>query len=218
MRRLWRAFLLFGLASFLLAAGCTSLARRLDVASVKRIVPNQTTIAEVEKTFGPPHERITGSNGKTLARYFFAEPRLNNDVGQQERHDHPADLLFRTLTLRYGPGLVIERKLHDESFTPILRYNARYVTGPELLPANLGFLGSRVTKKAELFERLGEPNCTSFTVENRSLFIWFSFTYRPDFVADKEMRRLVVELDEDSVVRDFAVFEDDVEFLRRIIR
>jgi hypothetical protein len=158
MRKLWRAFRLFGLASlFLLAAGCISTARRLEVAPVKKIVPNQTTIAEVEKTFGPPHERITGSNGKTLARYFFAEPRLNNDVDRLERRDHPADLLFRTLTLRYGPGLVIERKLHDESFRAILRYNARYVTGPELRPANLSFLRTRVTKKAELIERLGEP-------------------------------------------------------------
>lgn len=113
---------------------------------------------------------------------------------------------------------MIERKLHDESFRAILRYNARYVTGPELLPANPSFLRTRVTKKAELIERLGEPSCTSFTVEDRLLLIWFSVTHRPDFVADKELRRLVVELDESSVVRDFSVFEDDVKFLRRMLR
>jgi hypothetical protein len=210
--------LLLPAAIFVLNTGCTSTARRLHVAPVKKIIPSQTTIAEVEKVFGPPHERITGSTGRTIARYYYGEPRLNNHVDRLERRDHPADVICRTLTLLYGPGQVIDRKLHDESLTAVVRYNARFVAGPTLLPANLTFLRSGVTKKAELIGHLGEPTSTSFTVEGAPLLMWFSFTYRPNFVADREMRRLVVELDESLVVRDYAVFENDVGFLRSFIR
>lgn len=200
------------------ATGCQTSARRLEVVPVRKIIPGQTTVAEVEKMFGQPHERITGSNGKTVACYYFGEPRLNNHVSRTERSNHPVDLLLRTLTLSYGSSLVIERKLHDESVTPVLRVNSRFNAGPSLLPANLNFLRRGQTKKSELIERLGEPTSTSFTVTGKPLLVWFSASYHADFVVDKETRRLIVELDTNSNVQDFAVADNDLDFLWRARR
>jgi hypothetical protein len=202
----------------LAATGCQTKARRLEVAPVRKIVPGQTTMAEVEKAFGAPHERLTGSNGKTVARYFFGEPRLNNHVSRTERNNHPVDLVLRTLTLSYGSNLVIERKLHDESVTPVLRVNSRFNAGPGLRPANLNFLRRGETKKSELIEKLGEPTSTTFTPGGAPLLIWFSASYHADFVVDKEARRLIVELNNNSAVEDFIVADNDLDFLWRARR
>jgi outer membrane protein assembly factor BamE (lipoprotein component of BamABCDE complex) len=193
-------FLLVLMACSFAATGCQTSARRLEVVPVRKIIPGQTTVAEVEKMFGQPHERITGSNGKTVACYYFGEPRLN------------------TLTLSYGSSLVIERKLHDESVTPVLRVNSRFNAGPSLLPANLNFLHRGQTKKSELIERLGEPTSTSFTGTGKPLLVWFSASYHADFVVDKETRRLIVELDTNSNVQDFVVADNDLDFLWRARR
>ncbi len=198
--------------------GCKTSVRRLAVGPVRKIVPGQTTMAEVEKEFGPPHERVTGSNGRTVARYFFGEPRLNNHVSPIERSNHPVDLILRTLTLGYGSNAVIARKLHDESVTPMLRVNARFDAGPSLQPGDVQFLRRDQTTRSELIARFGEPTCTSFQSDGLPLLMWFSGSYRPKFVNDQEARRLVVKLNAGSRVDDFAVVDNDLDFLWRARR
>jgi hypothetical protein len=88
----------------LLIVGCASPSRRLEVSAVRQITPGVTTTADVEKLLGKPNETVTGSNGKSVARYFFREFRASNDGRAYERREHPGDILFRTLSLRYGPA------------------------------------------------------------------------------------------------------------------
>lgn len=185
---------------------------------MKKIVPGQTTMAEVEKKFGPPHERIAASNGKTIARYYYGEPRLNNHVSPVERDNHPVDLILRTLTLSYGSNSIIGRKLHDESVTPMLRTNARLDAGPRLEPANLQFIRPDQTTQHELITRLGPPTSTSFRSDGLPLLMWFSGSYRHNFVDDQQARRLVVGLNADATVDDFAVVDNDLDFLWRARR
>jgi hypothetical protein len=206
-----RAFPL--LPVFLLAvfvAGCASLSRRLEVSAVRKIAPGVTTTAQVEEMFGKPNEVITGSNGKSVARYFFRELRVNNDVRAYERREHPGDVLFRTLSLRYGAEGVIEQKLHDESVTPIYRYNQSYVAGPTLKPENLLFLRKDSTAAAELIYKLGEPTFWTLDTDGTHTLVWISAQARPDQMANAEFRRLVVLLNSSDVVRDYAIVMDDM--------
>jgi hypothetical protein len=185
------------------------MARRLDVSSVKQIVVGQTTMPEVEKRFGRPQQKVTGANGTTVARYIFREPRINNHVDPEERRDHPGDVIFRTLTLLYGPSPVIQRKVHDESITAVRRYNGWYVAGASVLPENLGFLHKSETTKAELVDHLGEPTSRSFDNDGSEILVWLSFKGRRDSLANAEVRHLMVLLTEKLIVKDFAVVETD---------
>jgi hypothetical protein len=206
------------LAGVLAFGGCQTATKRLTVPAVRKIVPEQTTMAEVEKMFGPPHERITGSNGRTVVRYYYGEPRLNNHVNATERYDHPADLILRTLTLEHGPDATIRRKLHDESVTPMLRTGLRLNAGPDLKPASLAFLKNGRTTKAELLAGLGEPTSTSFDTDGLPALMWFSGSYHVQHITGQEAKRLVVKLNLDSRLEDFAVMDNDLDFLWRTRR
>jgi hypothetical protein len=192
-----------------LVSGCQSMARRLEVAPVRQIIVGQTTMPDVENKFGRPQEKVTGANGTTVARYFFREPRINNHVDPYERREHPGDVISRTLTLLYGPTPVIQRKVHDESVTPVRRYNGWYIAGASVLPENLGFMRKGETSKAELVDHLGEPTSRSFDNDGAEMLLWGSFKGRRDSLANAEVRHLKVMLDEKLVVKDFVVVETD---------
>jgi hypothetical protein len=192
-----------------LMSGCKSMARRLEVAAVKQITVGQTTMPDVEKQFGRPQEKITGANGTTVARYFFREPRLNYDVDLYERLEHPGDVIFRTLTLLYGPSPIIQRKVHDESITAVRRYNGWYVAGASVLPENLTFMRKGTTTKAEVVDHLGEPTSRTLDNDGAEMLVWLSFKGRRDSLANAEVRHLMVLLNDKLVVKDFAVVETD---------
>jgi hypothetical protein len=210
MKNLTRLFAcLVAVSCGALVTGCQTVARRLEVAPVRQIIIGQTTMPEVEKKFGRPREKVTGANGTTVARYFFREPRINNHVDPYERREHPGDVIFRTLTLLYGPSPIIQRKVHDESVTAVRRYNGWYVAGASVLPENLGFMRKGETTKAELVDRLGEATSRSFDNDGAEMLVWVSFRGRRDSLANAEVRHLMVMLNEKLVVKDFAVVETD---------
>ena len=198
------------LSLLLFAGGCAFSARRLEVPAVAKIKVGSTTMTEVEKIFGRPNETVAGSDNKTVARYFFRELRVSHDVSPSERREHPGDILFRTLSLRYGPGPVIDQKLHDESLTPIYRHNGWYVAGPAVAPENLLFIHRNKTTAAELVDHLGEP--TSRTLDNDGVetLIWFSVRARRDRLGDAEVQRLIVLMTDKHVVKDYAVVTHDL--------
>lgn len=198
------------LSLFWFAVGCTSIARRLDVPAVAKIKVGTTTVTEVEKIFGRPNETVAGPDNQAVARYFFRELRLSRDVSRNERREHPGDILFRTLSLRYGPGRVIEQKLHDESVTPIRRYNGWYVAGPTVAPENLTFIQRNKTIAAELIEHLGEPASRTFDHDGTPMLIWFSVKARRDRLGDAEVQRLIVVMTDQQVVKDYAVVTHDL--------
>src|SRR6185436_19085204 len=115
-------------------AGCASFSKRLEVATVAKIRTRESTRKDVENLLGHPKETVTGANGITVARYFFREFRSSEYVSSHERHDHPGDILLRTLTLKYGVSNIVEQKLHDESITAIYRTNAWFFAGSSLTP------------------------------------------------------------------------------------
>jgi len=186
------------------------MAHRLEVPAVAKIKAGSTTMAEVEKVFGRPNETVAGSDSRTVARYFFRELHVSRDVSPYERREHPGDILFRTLSLRYAPGPVIEDKRHDESVTPIHRYNGWYVAGPAVAPENLMFIHRNKTKVAELVEHLGEPTSRTFDTDGAEMLIWFSVKARRDRLADAEVRRLIVQVTDRHVVKDYAVVSHDL--------
>lgn len=206
------ALLFAPLLALLILCGCSSPARRLEVGPVRHIVPGRTTMAEVEKQFGPPQEKEVGEKGRTVVRYFYRSGRVNNHVDPNERHHHPADILFRTLTLLHGPDAIVRKKLHDESVVGIHRYNASLIAGPSLLPENINFIKSRTTTRKQLIERLGEPISRTYTVHGNNLLIWVSIKAHEAFTANFESRRLLVVLDDIDVVTDFSVVETDEKF------
>ncbi len=191
-------------------AGCVSSARRLEVSAVSRVKVGTTTTAQVEEMFGRPSETVIGPNERAVARYYFRQVRKVNDVRALERQEHPSDILFRTLSVRYGSGRVIDQKLRDESVTPVRRYNASYVAGPALMPENITFLQKNKTTRAELIDHLGEPTSQTFDVDGTPLLIWVSAKVRPDRLADAEVRQLIVLLNDRQAVKDFAVLLQDM--------
>jgi hypothetical protein len=192
-----------------LVAGCSLSARRLEVPAVAKIKVGATTRNEVEKLFGRPNEAVAGSNDKTVARYFFRELHVSRDVSASQRREHPGDILFRTLSLRYGTNRVVEQKLHDESFTPIYWHNGWNVAGPSIAPENLLFIQKDKTTAADLIDHLGEPTCRTFDSTGVETLIWFSVKARRDRLRDAEVQRLVALMDERRVVKDYAVITHD---------
>lgn len=208
MYALFRPLLLVLCATLL--TGCYTRARRLEVSAVSAVQVGTTTTAEVEKQFGRPNETIVGSNGKTVARYFFRELHLSKHVGRKERRDHPGDILFRTLTLLSGPGPVIRQKVHDESHTPIVRHNSDYITGPSMGPEYLVSIHKGQTTKAEVIESFGEPTSRTLAPDGTEVLIWIRSRARWLSLHNVEVHQLIVSLDEQQRVDDFAVVSHDI--------
>jgi hypothetical protein len=195
------------LAVALLLTSCASYAKRLEPGTVSRIEVATTTRAEVESRFGRPKETVTGANGKTVARYFFHEFDPSNDVSWNARRFEPGQILFRTLTLRYGTSGVVEQKQLDQSLTPVHRTNAWFYAGPGLAPESVAFLKARQTKEAELLAAFGRPSSRTFDGDSRPVLIWFSLKTRQTSWSDPDIQKLVVKLDEQRIIHDFVLVE-----------
>src|ERR1051325_2513490 len=196
------ALLLF---AFVLA-GCASFAKRLEVSTVAKIHPAQTARADVEKLLGRPKETVVSANGVTVARYFLHEFQRSTDASRQTQREHPGDVLFRTLTLKYGASDVVEQKLHDESVTPIYRTNAWFFAGPLLTPETIAFVQRGTTRENDLIARLNEPSSRTFDGQGRSMLIWFSIKTRETTWSDPAVQRFLVSM-ENGVVRDYLLVE-----------
>ena len=196
------ALLLF---AFMLA-GCASFAKRLEVSTVAKIHPAQTARADVEKLLGRPKETVVSANGVTVARYFFHEFHRSTEASRQTQREHPGDVLFRTLTLKYGASDVVEQKLHDESVTPIYRTNAWFFAGPVLTPETIAFVQRGTTRENDLIARLNEPSSRTFDGQGRSMLIWFSIKTRETTWSDPAVQRFLVSM-ENGVVRDYLLVE-----------
>ena len=202
------ALLLLGFG--LLLMGCASYAKRLETGTVSKIQPAVTTRSEVEARFGHPKETVLNSKGKTVARYFFHEFQPSTDVSWNVRHFEPGQILFRTLTLKYGSSNIVEQKLHDQSLTPIHRTNAWFSAGPGLTPESVAFIKPDTTKEAEALARFGEPSSRTFDGEGRPVLIWFSVKTRQTSWSDPDIQKLVLVLDESRLIRDFVLVEHAV--------
>jgi hypothetical protein len=187
--------------------GCASFAKRLEVTTVRKIHPQQTTRAEVEKWLGQPKETVVGAQGVTIARYFFSEFRRSTHVSWHVRHDYPGDILSRTLTLAYNASNVVARKLHDESVTPIYRTNAWFFAGPELTPQTVSFIQHDVTMAREVMDKLGEPASRSFNDAGQTLLVWYRVKTRETSWRNPNVQRLILILDDREVVRGHRLVE-----------
>ena len=208
MKPLASALLLLGFG--FLFTGCASYAKRLEMGLVSKVQPAKTTRAEVESRFGHPKETVTGSNGKTVARYFFHEFQPSTDVSWNVRRFEPGQILFRTLTLRYGTSNIVEQKLHDQSITPIRRTNAWFSAGPGLTPESVAFIKTDTTKEAEVVTKFGEPSSRTFDSEGRPVLIWFKVKTRETTWSDPDIQKLMLVLDERRFIHDFLLVEHAV--------
>jgi hypothetical protein len=188
-------------------AGCASYRRRLEVSTIEKIRVHETTRAEVEASLGRPRETVTGANGITVARYFFHEFRRSTDVSWHERRDHPGDILFRTLTLRFGASNVVEQKLHDESVTPVFRTNAWFFAGPALTPESVAFIKRAFTHERDVLAKFGEPTSRTFDGEGRSVLAWFSVKAEQMRWGNPSVQRLMVFFNERRMVLDYVLVE-----------
>lgn len=198
------------LALSLLLTGCASFAKRLEVQTVKKIQPHQSTRTEVEKIFGRPKESEIGPNGVTLVRYFFHEFHRSTDANWHNQRENPGEILFRTLTISYDPSNVVARKLHDESVTQIYRSNAWFHAGPPLTPNSILFVKQGVTAEADLRARLGEPASRTFEDSGLIMLLWFNIKTRETTWSNPTVQRLKVILDERNVVRNYVLVEHEL--------
>jgi hypothetical protein len=199
MKRLCRA-LLMTLAPALLLPGCAFYGKRLEVGTVSKVVPGRTTRAEVERLLGPP-KAVTETHGLLLTRHFFHGIEPSRDASIYVRRWHPGNLLLRTLTVNYGTDNIVERKLHDESVTPVYRTNAWYFAGPPLSADSLAFIARGATTEPKLIRSLGEPASRTFDVNGRAWLVWFSLKGRVTNWSDLPVQRLLVRLDQ-GIVQD----------------
>ena len=190
--------------------GCTAFTKRLEVSSVSKIQPGKATRAEVEARFGRPKETVLGANGKTVARYFFHEFQPSTDVSWNVRRFEPGQILFRTLTLKYGSSNIVEQKLHDQSLTPVHHTNAWFSAGPGLTPESIAFIKTGSTTEAEAVARFGEPSSRTFDGDGKRVLIWFSVKTRQTTWSDPDIQKLKLLLDERRVVHDFVLVEHAV--------
>jgi hypothetical protein len=194
----------------LLFCGCYSPARRLEVSSVKRLSPGMSR-AEAEQVIGAPKETILGSNGKTVARYFFDEYHRLNDSSQYAQFHRPAEVLFRSLSLLYNDKGVLERKLHDESVTPVRRnWNEWIEFGPALDKNNLA-ISKEAEQPANLVKRFGEPMSRTLDSHGHVILNWLYFRARADRLGQPTARILSVLTNGDAI-EDFALAEVDPRF------
>jgi hypothetical protein len=205
-----RNFIIALITAPLLLTGCASFAKRLEVPTVKKIQPHQSARADVEKLFGRSKETALGPNGVTIARYFFHEFQRSTDASWYVRRENPGTVLFRTLTLAYNASNIVERKLHDESMTPIYRTNAWFHAGPVLTPATISFLKRDVSTEADLLMKLGEPASRTFDDRGRPILVWFNIKTRETTWSNPTVQRLMVTLDAQRVVRDYVLVEHEL--------
>jgi hypothetical protein len=200
--------LILGLSlSLLLTGGCAVYDRRLEVDTVTRVRPGETTRKQVEKVLGPPREVVTLTNG-FLARHYFHGLRPSRDASRHHRKWQPGELLFRTLTLRYDDRQLLVRKLHDESVTPVFRTNAWLFAGSALTTETTSFVARGVTTGQELIRRLGEPASRTFETNGLPQLVWMSARVREKAWGDAIVDAFVVTLDERGVVGDFELKHD----------
>jgi hypothetical protein len=204
----FRTFSLLALS--LLLAGCASYAKRLEVPSVKKLQPQQSTRADVEKLFGRPKETVVGPNEVTIVRYFFHEFHKSTDASWHNRRDNPGEILFRTLTLAYNRSNIMERKLHDESVTQIYRTNAWFHAGPSLTPESISFVKRGVSTETDLRAKLGEPASRTFEDNGHIMLLWFNIKTRETTWSNPTVQRLKVVLDDRNVVQDYALVEHEL--------
>jgi hypothetical protein len=202
-----KALLLLVAIGSLALAGCASFNKRLEVSTVRKIRPQATTRADVEQLIGHPKETVTGANGITVARYFFKEFHRSTDVSWKNRRENPGDILFRTLTIAYNASNIVQRKLHDESVTPIYRTNAWFFAGPELKPETVGFIKRDATTGREAIEKLGEPSSRTFDGEGRTVLLWFNVKTRETTWSNPDVQRLMALLDERGTIHDYVLVE-----------
>ncbi len=132
---------------------------------------------------------------------------VSTDASWQERRQHPGDILFRTLTLKYGPSNVVDQKLHDESFTAIYRTNAWFFAGPVLSFQVVAFIERGMTTEADMIAKLGEPSSRTFDGEGRRVVLWFSMKTRETSWRNPDVQRLMVLLDSRQTVLDYVLVE-----------
>jgi len=186
------------------------MAYRLDVANVRKIVPGTSTRAEVERIFGQPDETLSGADGKLVARYYYRQPIVSTEASRVQRHDHPGDLLLRTLTVRYNSSGTVERKLHDESITPVRRSDSGWVEiGPDLDPAAVSRIEKGKTTAAELLAQLREPASQTLDVTGARLLVWFYYKDRLDRLGQPVARELLVVLNDKGAVADYVLRESN---------
>jgi hypothetical protein len=149
---------------------------------------------------------VNKTNGLILTRHFFYGIEPTRDASSHVRRWHPGDLLLRTLTVKYGADNIVERKLHDESVTPVYRTNAWYFAGPPLSADALAFIARGATTEAELIQSLGEPATRTFDVDGRACLVWFSLKRRVKAGSDLPVQWLLVRLDQ-GIVQDHILDE-----------
>ena len=198
------------LALSLLLAGCASYSKRLEVPTVKKIQPQQSTRADVEKLFGRPKESVVGPNEITVARYFFREYHKSTDASWHNRRDNPGWILFRTLTIAYNRSNIVERKLHDESVTQIYRTNAWFHAGPSLTRESISFVKKGGSTETDLRAKFGEPASRTFDDNGHVMLLWFNIKTRETTWSNPTVQRLKVVLDNLSVVQDYALVEHEL--------
>jgi hypothetical protein len=189
-------------------AGCVSSPARLDVAPVKAIQPGNT-VAEVEKVFGPAPTKVSGANGKIVSRYIYREIQRSEDSSQYERHWRPGFLLIRTLSILYNSQGLVEKKLHDESVTPIQRTHESVEAGPLLRPDEPASIRKGETTAAELIRRYGEPMMRTLDEQGRTCLYWFYLKDRIDRLGVPVGRQLIAVLDEQQRVVETALVEEN---------
>lgn len=192
-----------------IVAGCSTSARRLDVAPVRQIVPGTTTVKEVEGIFGPAPVKLTGANGKTVARYFHRTVFRSEEASRYERYWRPAELRVRTLSVLYGPNGIVEKKLHDESVTPVHRSREWLESGPMLRPDEPAYIKRQLTSADDLIKRYGEPTSRALDTEGRTCLMWLYLKDRTDRLGQPVGRMLLAVLDEQNMVLDHTMLEEN---------
>jgi hypothetical protein len=196
------------LCAGVLMSGCYSPAHRLEVSVVKKVRPGMSRPA-VEKIMGAPAETVLGSNGKTVARYYFHEYRRLEDSSRYKQFHNPGEGLVRTLSLLYDGGGTLERKLHDESVTPIQRDMNRWVQiGPQLGAGALSRINRGKDRSEDVIQIFGEPMSRSLDPQGRVLLQWVQYREHADYLGQPTAKLLTVVL-EGNVVADFSLTEAD---------
>jgi hypothetical protein len=191
-------------------AGCASYARRLEVSTVRKIEPRQSTRTDVERLLGRPKETVVGSDGNTVVRYFFHEFHRSSDASRYNRMNNPGLILFRTVTLDYTPSNIVLHKLHDESVTQIYRTNAWYHAGPTLTPESISFIKKGVHTENDLRPSLGEPASRTFDGNGHNVMLWFNIKTRENTWSNPTVQRLQVLLNDQFKVQDYVLVEHEL--------
>jgi hypothetical protein len=198
------------LCTALFIAGCSIPAHRLEVSAVKRITPGKTRRAEVEEIFGRAKEVNSAPTDFVVANYFFREVIPSRDANPYERRLKPADVLVRSLSLRYDTNGVVVQKLHDESFTPVRRsVTGWFETGP-LLDRNV--VAATIHSNApssEIIKYLNEPIARWLTPNGNTVLEWLYLKDRNDRLGRPEGSSLRVLVDGNNRVLSYWLAEFD---------